>query len=272
GAYFGDNLSFISDTTIVATRSQGCRLSDKFRVNIRIVLPAAVLVLVGYIVLGNTLQAAPEVDAVNWLLVLPYLLVLVTAVCGVDVMLVLTLGIVSTGVIGVATGQYVFYDWLSSMGDGILGMGELIIVTLLASGMVGVIRHMGGIAFLLQRLTRHISGKRGAESCIAALVMLTDVCTANNTIAILTVGQLARDISKRFRIDPRRTASILDTASCIAQSFLPYGAQMLMASGLAALNPLSIIPYLYYPMTMAVFMALAILFRYPRKYTDYGTH
>lgn len=265
GAYFGDNLSFISDTTIVATQTQGCRLSDKFRLNARIVVPAAFVVLIVYVLLGLGMHVEQPATRIDGMLVLPYLIVFVTALVGMNVMMVLVLGILSTGVIGILRGSYRFYEWLTSMGEGILGMGELIIVTLMAAGMVGVIRHLGGIDFILQRLSRHIQGKRGAELSIASLVVFTNFCTANNTIAILTVGNLAKEISERFGIDPRRTASILDTFSCFAQGIIPYGAQMLMASSLALINPIEIIPYLYYPFVMGLFMLMAILFRYPRK-------
>ena len=268
GAYFGDNLSFISDTTIVATQTQGCRMSDKFRLNARIVVPAALLVLLAYVVLGWNIHVGQTPKQIDWVLVVPYLLVLGTAVLGMNVMMVLVLGILSTGVVGMLRGSYRFYEWLTAMGEGILSMGELIIVTLMAAGMVGVIRQLGGIDFILQSLTRRISGKRGAELSIAGLVVFTNFCTANNTIAILTVGNLAKDISERFGIDPRRTASILDTFSCFAQGIIPYGAQMLMASSLALINPIEIIPYLYYPFVMGAFMLLAILFRYPRRYAS----
>ena len=270
GAYFGDNLSFISDTTIVATQTQGCRMSDKFRLNARIVVPAALLVLLAYVVLGWDIHVGQAPKQIDWVLVVPYLLVLGTAVLGMNVMMVLVLGIFSTGVVGMLRGSYRFYEWLTAMGEGILSMGELIIVTLMAAGMVGVIRQLGGIDYILQSLTRRISGKRGAELSIAGLVVFTNFCTANNTIAILTVGNLAKDISERFGIDPRRTASILDTFSCFAQGIIPYGAQMLMASSLALINPIEIIPYLYYPFVMGLFMLMAILFRYPKKYLSEG--
>ncbi len=252
GALFGDNLSFISDTTIVATRSQGCRMRDKFRANLRIALPAALLSITLYIILGSQTAFPHEAQPIQWLLVMPYLLVLGTALMGMNVMGVLGLGIVSTGVIGMLSGSYSMFQWLKAMGEGIMGMSELIIVTLLASGMVAVIRHLGGITFLLQRLSARISGQRGGEASIAALVVLTDLCTANNTIAILTVAPLAKEISKRYGIPPQRTASILDTFSCFAQGFIPYGAQLLMAGSIAMLNPLDIIPYLYYPFILGI--------------------
>ena len=265
GAYFGDNLSFISDTTIVATQTQGCRLSDKFRVNAKVVVPAAFLVLLAYVAMGWDTQAAVGPQRIDWVLVVPYLVVFLTALCGVNVMIVLVLGIVSAGLIGILRGTFSVFEWLNSMGEGILGMGELIIVTLMAAGLVGVIRHLGGIDFILQSLSRRIHGRRGAEMSIAGLVVFTNFCTANNTIAILTVGNLAKEISQRYGIDPRRAASILDTFSCFAQGIIPYGAQMLMAGSLAHINPIEIIPYLYYPFVMGLFMLLAILFRYPRK-------
>ncbi|MCD8301919.1 MAG: Na+/H+ antiporter NhaC family protein [Prevotellaceae bacterium] len=259
GAFFGDNLSFISDTTIVATKTQGCRMSDKFRTNIRIALPAALVVLVLYIVTGMHTTAPDVTRHIDWLLVLPYVLVLVTALCGINVMAVLTLGILSTCLIGLLGADYNFFHWLGAMGDGIMGMSELIIVTLMAAGMVGVIRHLGGIDFLLQRLTSSISGSRGAELTIAALAVFTDLCTANNTIAILTVGPLAREITVKYRLSPRRSASLLDTFSCFAQGIIPYGAQLLIASGLASINPIEIIPHLYYPMLLGLCALVSIL-------------
>ena len=259
GAYFGDNLSFISDTTIVATQTQGCQMRDKFRTNARIVIPAALLVLIVYVLMGWNMQVTHEVGSIDWFLVVPYLLVLGTAIMGMNVMMVLVLGILSTGTIGILRGTYRFYEWLTAMGEGILGMGELIIVTLMAAGLVGVIRHLGGIEFILDSLTRRITGKRGAELSLAGLVVFTNFCTANNTIAILTVGNLAKEISQRFGIDPRRSASILDTFSCFAQGIIPYGAQMLMASSLALINPIEIIPYLFYPFIMGLFMLLSII-------------
>lgn len=267
GSFFGDNLSFISDTTIVATQTQGCRMSDKFRVNIRIVLPAALLVLCLYLFLGHSLQPPTEVPDVQWYKVIPYLVVLITALCGMNVMLVLVLGLLLTGGMGIAFGAYDFFGWFDAMGKGVLGMSELIIVTLLAGGMLELIRYNGGIDYIMQLLTRRIRGKRGAEFTIAGLVMFTNVCTANNTIAIMATGPLAHDIATRYGVDSRKSASLLDTFSCLAQGLLPYGAQLLMAAGLASISPASIIGYLYYPMAMGTFAVLSILFRYPRKYS-----
>ena len=264
GSFFGDNLSFISDTTIVATSTQGCRLSDKFRVNSYIVIPAASAILAIYVVMGLHTQAPQKVGPVSLLKVIPYLVVLLTAVCGMNVMAVLTLGIALTGAIGLIDGSFDFYGWMGSMGQGIMGMGELIIITMMAGGLLEIIKHQGGIDFLIQRMTRHIHTKRGAELAIAALVSLVDLCTANNTVAIITVGGIAKQIGDRFGVDNRKCASILDTFSCMMQGLIPYGAQMLMAAGLAALNPISILPYLYYPMAIGFTALLAILLRYPK--------
>lgn len=267
GSFFGDNLSFISDTTIASTKTQGCVMRDKFRVNSMIVVPAAVVVLIIYVVQGLSVTAPPPVQEIEWIKVIPYLIVLGTAIAGVNVMLVLTLGILSTAVIGVATGSFDLFGWFAAMGNGITGMGELIIITLLAGGMLEIIRYNGGIDFIIGKLTRHVSGKRGAELSIAALVSIANLCTANNTIAIITTGPIAKDIATRFHLDRRKTASILDTFSCFIQGIIPYGAQMLMAAGLASISPISIIGNLYYPFTMGSFALLAILFRYPRRYS-----
>lgn len=264
GSFFGDNLSFISDTTIVATSTQGCRLSDKFRVNSYIVIPAAIAILAIYVVMGLHTQAPQKVGPVSLLKVIPYLVVLLTAVCGMNVMAVLTLGIALTGAIGLIDGSFDFYGWMGSMGQGIMGMGELIIITMMAGGLLEIIKHQGGIDFLIQRMTRHIHTKRGAELAIAVLVSLVDLCTANNTVAIITVGGIAKQIGDRFGVDNRKCASILDTFSCMMQGLIPYGAQILMAAGLAALNPISILPYLYYPMAIGFTALLAILLRYPK--------
>lgn len=266
GSFFGDNLSFISDTTIASTKTQDCVMRDKFKVNFMIVVPAALIVLGIYIVQGLSLSATPEIQDIEWLKVIPYLIVLGTAIAGLNVMLVLLLGIFSTGIIGLFSGTG-FFDWFGAMGTGITGMGELIIITLLAGGMLETIRYNGGIDFIISRLTRHVTGKRGAELSIAALVSVANLCTANNTIAIITTGPIAKDIAQRFHLDRRKTASILDTFSCLIQGLIPYGAQMLIAAGLAGISPLSIIGNLYYPFCMGICAILAILVRYPRRYS-----
>lgn len=267
GAFFGDNLSFISDTTIVATSTQGCRMSDKFRVNFFIVMPAALVIFIIYIFAGSEIQSPTDIPVVEFTKVIPYLVVLVCAIFGMNVMAVLTIGIILTGLIGMVNGTYDIYGWFSSMGEGILGMSELIIVTMLAGGLLEIVKANGGIDFIISRLSAHIKSKRGAELSIAGLVALTDICTANNTVAIITVGGIAKQIGDKFGVDNRKCASILDTFSCCMQGLIPYGAQMLMAAGLAQLNPIQIIPYLYYPLATGIVALLAILFRYPKRYS-----
>ena len=283
GAYFGDNLSFISDTTVVATQTQGCQMSDKFRVNALIVVPAAILILAIYGVMGMGTKAPTHIGEVEYLKVLPYIVVLITAICGMNVMAVLTLGTILCGAIGIgfhylgtdmtaansmgATGSYDLFGWFSAMGNGVIGMGELIIIAMMAGGMLEIIRENGGIDYIIKKLTSHVGSKRGAELSIAALVSMVNICTANNTVAILTVGNIAKKIGDKFGVDNRKAASILDTFSCTVQGLIPYGVQMLLAAGLSGLNPLDIIPYLYYPMAIGVAALLAVLLRYPKRYS-----
>ena len=267
GSFFGDNLSFISDTTIMATQTQGCRLSDKFRVNSFIVAPAALAILIVYLIMGQGVSAPAHVASVEWVKVIPYLTVLVSAIIGMNVMGVLMMGLLLTGIIGILTGAFDIYGWFGAMGEGILSMGELIIVTMMAGGMLELIREQGGIDFLIRLLTRRVNSKRGAELSIAVLVSLVDICTANNTVAILTVGGISKQIGDRYGVDNKKCASILDTFSCMVQGVIPYGAQLLIAAGLASLNPVSILPYLYYPLALGIVALLSILFRYPKRYS-----
>lgn len=266
GAMFGDNLSFISDTTIVAVRTQGCAMKDKFYANLKIVFPVAMVVMVIYLIVGflsHGVEAAPL--PIEWIKVVPYFLVLVGAAMGMNVLLVLFMGILLTGLSSLLAGGFDVWVWLNAMNDGVSGMGELIVISLLAGGILEMIRYNGGIDWLIQKLTARVDSKQGAEYSISALVCLANICTANNTIALVMSGPIARDISLRFGIDPRRSASLLDTFSCFVQGILPYGAQVLMAAGLSGLSPLEIIPYLFYPMLMGLGAFLAILFRYPRS-------
>lgn len=267
GSFFGDNLSFISDTTVIATSTQGCKMNDKFRVNSFIVGPAALLILVIYIFVGRNINSPANVPEVEYLKVIPYMIVLVCAIFGMNVMAVLTLGLVMTGAIGIFNGSYDLYGWFSAMGNGIVGMGELIIITMMAGGLLEIVRENGGIDFIIQKMTARINGKRGAELSIGILVALVDICTANNTVAIITTGPIAKQIGDKYRVDNRKCASILDTFSCAIQGILPYGAQVLMAAGLATLNPIEIVPYLYYPMAIAIAAFLSILLRYPKRYS-----
>ncbi len=265
GAFFGDNLSFISDTTIASTQSQGCRMRDKFRTNIIIVLPAALLTLAIYL-FGNMPAGAIAVpEAVEWFKAIPYIVVIVCALAGMNVLAVLFVGIVVTDAIGLWSGAFTTVSLFTSAGDGLAAMCELIVVTLLAGGLMNLVKVGGGFDYLIRTLTRRISGRRGAETVIVALTALTNLCTANNTIAIITVGPIARDISRRYGVSARRSASLMDTASCFVQGIIPYGAQLLMASGLASVAPLEILGSLYYPALLGAMTVVSIVLRYPRE-------
>ncbi len=261
GSMFGDNLSFISDTTIMATKTQGCQMSDKFRANIRIALPAALMTTVLYFFLGSEIEVQGAVGGVKFLYILPYIVVFGLALAGMNVIWVLILGIVS--VVLIALGMDVMDVgalWKASR-QGILGMHDLIVITIIAAVITDQLRKRGVIDWLISRMGRVISTQRGAELSIAGTVVAVDLLTANNTIAILAVGPMARSISYSYGIDARRSASILDTMSCFAQGIIPWGAQLLIASGLAAVNPLDIMPYLYYPYILGVATLLYILFK-----------
>lgn len=266
GSMFGDNLSFISDTTIVATRTQGCNMSDKFKVNIRIALPVAIVTTAIYIFMGTGMNGSYVPGEIEWLKVVPYITVLIAAISGVNVLLVLLIGIVLSGVMGVATGSFDIWGWNAAMGSGITNMGELIIVTLLAGGMLEMIRFNGGIDWIILKLTSHINSVKGAELSLAGLVSFANLCTANNTIALIMAGPIAKNIADKFHIDPRRSASLLDIFSCFIQGIIPYGAQLLMAAGLAAISPIEIMQYLYYPYLLGAGALLAIAMGYPKQY------
>lgn len=269
GSFFGDNLSFISDTTVAATKTQDCSMRDKFRTNFRIVLPAAFVCFVIYLLLGQNVASHVGLAAkmnLHWVRVLPYIAVLVSALCGVNVLIVLCLGTLLTGIVGIADGAYNLDGWITSMAEGVTGMGDLILISMIAGGLLAIVRKGGGVTYLVRGLTRRVHGRRGAECCISALVALTNCCTANNTVAILSVGSIAKDISKRFGVDKRRAASLLDIFSCVTQGIIPYGAQMLMASGLATISPLDITPYLYYPLLLAITAIISIIFSKNKKH------
>lgn len=271
GALFGDNLSFISDTTIAATQALGCEMKDKFKANIRIVAPAVVLVFGLYIFKGMGLHVDVPQEPVEWLKLVPYLLVLALAFAGLNVVLILSIGIAVNLLVGLLTGSLGWVTWLVSVGEGIGGMGSLIIVTLLAGGMMALIRAEGGQDFIVSLFTSRLGSgdggrqRRGAELSIAALVSFANVCTANNTIAIISTGGIANDIADRFGLDKRRVASILDTFSCFVQGIIPYGAQLLMASGLAGVSSSAIIGHLYYPFALGAVSLLAILLPHRMK-------
>lgn len=269
GAYFGDNLSFISDTTIMATRTQGCLMKDKFKMNFRIVLPAAILCVCLYIFKGMGLSADMNLDAqdLNLWLVVPYLTVLGTAIAGVDVLFVLLLGILSTAIVGLMEGCLDLHLWMKAMSDGVLGLSELIIVTLMAGGLMAILRHNGGLNYIVNHMFAGVKTRRKGEFSIAGVVFLANLCTANNTISILTVGSIAKEIATKCSIDPRKSASLLDTFSCLSQSIIPYGAQLLIASNLASIGTIEIIPFLFYPFLMAICAIISIVIGYPQLKT-----
>lgn len=265
GAFFGDNLSFISDTTIAATQSQGCKMKDKFRTNFAIVLPAAIVTLCLYLFGNQATEYIATNSAIEWFKALPYLLVIVLALWGVNVLMVLIIGTISTAFIGLTSGSLAPLSIFISAGEGLNSMCELILVTLLAGGVMAIVKELGGFSFLIEQLTKNIRSRRTAEFVIATLTALTNFCTANNTIAILTVGPIARDLSAKYAIPARKSASLMDTASCIVQGYLPYGAQLLMAAGLAAISPVEIIPHLYYPFLIGCMVIVSIIFKFPRR-------
>lgn len=259
GAFFGDNLSFISDTTIVSTQSQGCKQSDKFKYNFLLVLPIAIIVCVIYALEGVSGNGVVTGESVYWWKIIPYFTVLICAACGVNVMLVLLMGNLLTGIVGLADNSFSFSGWIDSMSSGIMNMSELILISMMAGGIFALITQQGLMNRMVQAITSRVNSKRGAEFSICVLVGLVNVCTANNTVAILSVGDIAKTISQRYDIDPRRSASLLDTTSCAVQGLLPYGAQLLMASSLAGITAMSILPYLYYPMLLGAIVLLTIL-------------
>ncbi len=269
GSMFGDNLSFISDTTIVATRTQGCKMQDKFKVNIKIIFPVVLIMLGIYFWQGMELVGNEYIplQEVEWIKVMPYLVVLLLALFGVNVVAVLAFGIILSGIIGLATSSFNVWNWTAAMSNGVVvDMGELIIVSLMAGGLFELIRFNGGIEWLIQKMTRNIKSKRSAELSIAGLVSFTNLCTANNTIALIISGPIAKKISDRFELDGRKVASLLDTFSCFVQGLIPYGAQLLIAAGLAKISSMEILPYLYYPFLIGLAALASIVFRYPKKY------
>ena len=265
GAFFGDNLSFISDTTIVSTQTQGCKLSDKFRFNVIMVMPAAIIVAILYIFINHQspisfspLEEGPW-EVIPITKVIPYLTVLICAACGVDVLVVLVIGCALTCITGMLDGSYDLMGWITGSLNGVMGMSELILISMLAGGIFALISHNGGLEYVIDRITRRVKTRAGAEWSICGLVAFANLCTANNTIAILSVGDIARRVAEQYDIDPRRSASLLDTTSCCAQGLLPYGAQLLMAGSLAGISAISIIPWLFYPMLLALSVIATII-------------
>ena len=265
GAMFGDNLSMISDTTIAACRTQGCDLKDKFKVNFLIVLPAAILTVILLAVMTSGYKGSMgQTYSYEFIKVVPYIAVLVGALCGVNVFVLLGGGILFAGVVGMATGSLDLSALIQAISGGMAGMQELCILVLIVGGVVGLMKHNEGIDFLLHFITSRINSKKGAEFGIAALVSVVDLCTANNTIAIVTAGPLAKDIAEQYDIDPRKTASILDIFSACWQGMIPYGAQLVTAAGIVGVSAVEIIKYLHYPMLMLVCGIGSIIFGIPK--------
>ncbi|SCN33671.1 Na+ antiporter NhaC [Bacillus cytotoxicus] len=264
GAMFGDNLSFISDTTIAAVRSQGTEMKDKFKTNFLIVLPAAMITVILLVVLTLGNHTEIKTHAFDWMKILPYAGVLVTALLGWNVLVVLTGGTILSGIIGFLDGSYTLASFFKSAATGMNGMMELVLLAILIGGMVEIIQYNGGIQYLMNTLTRNIRSKKGAEFGIAGLVSMTNICTANNTISIIFTGPLAKNIADQYEIDPRKSASVLDVFSCCVQGLVPYGAQMLTAAGFAALSPVELLPYAFYPILVGLCGVVSILIDFPR--------
>ncbi len=263
GAMFGDNLSFVSDTTIAATRSQGVRLADKFKANLLIVLPAALITMLLLVLIPVSATSLPSADTINGVLILPYLVIIVSALAGLNVIAVLGCGIAVAALTGLATDSFTLLGMLLSMQKGLGWMQDLAMIAITIGGIVALMHAYGGIRWLMNVLTRRVSGQRGAEGSIAALVSVLDISTANNTIAIVTAGPLAKELSQQYHVDPRRTASLLDVFSCGFQGLVPYGAQLLSAAAVVGISPLSITPFSWYPMLILLFGVLAIISRRP---------
>ena len=265
GAFFGDNLSFISDTTIAATQSQGCKMKDKFKANFAIVLPAAIATLCIYLFGNQATEYALVEQSVEWFKAIPYLVVIILALVGVNVLVVLIVGTIIANLMALIDGDFELLTIFTAAGEGLNSMCELILVTLLAGGVMAIVRELGGFDYLIDKMTKKVSSRRGAEAVIALLTAITNFCTANNTISILTVGPIARDLSTRYGVPARKSASLMDTISCFVQGFLPYGAQLLMAAGLAAISPMEIILHLYYPFLIFIMAVVSIIIQFPKR-------
>ena len=271
GAMFGDNLSMISDTTIAATRTQGVALKDKFRVNFFIALPAALITLAVLLLIGRGDAAVMEPRTFVFIKVLPYVLVLILAIIGVNVFLTLTIGIFSAGLIGILWGDLTIFTFAQAVWNGFTGMSEVFFLALFCGGISELIAHNGGIVWLIEKLRKMMRGGRSAQVGMAALVSLADCATANNTVAIILCGSVAHDMSREFKVDPRRTASLLDVFSCVFQGIIPYGAQLLMAATLTTttygivISPVEIVPYMWYCWILAAFGLLSIFVPYADK-------
>ncbi|MBQ0086970.1 MAG: Na+/H+ antiporter NhaC family protein [Bacteroidales bacterium] len=259
-AMFGDNLSFISDTTVIATTSQGCELKDKFRMNLKLVVIPALIVVLLYFRLGSSMGDVPVPEHPEYWKILPYITLLTMAICGVDVLITLLTGIALCAVEGFILGSFNYFEFMTAIGDGILDMGFLVMLILMASGLAALIQHNGGMEWLVKVCTKFVTGRRSAEACIAVLTGLLTLCTSTNTIAIITVGDIVRDLSKKYGVDPRKAASLMDTSSCIVLELIPYSSHILAAAAFTGIATTSIIPYMYYPMLLGIAVIISIIF------------
>lgn len=271
GAMFGDNLSMISDTTIAAVRTQGCKMNDKFKQNFFIVLPAALITIVLFYVRTMEMTYKPGVYDYNFIEVIPYLVVLIGALIGFNVFAVLFSGIILSMVVGISNGSFTFMESFGVIGEGMTGLFEISIISIIVACIVSLIKENGGIALIIDGIKKSVKGKRGAEFGIGILVFLVDLCTANNTIAIVMAGPVAKEIGDEFGVEPKRVASILDIFASVGQGMIPYGAQLLTAAALVGISPIKILPNLYYPMLMLVSVLLFIAFRPQKKETEEAT-
>ena len=262
GAMFGDNLSMISDTTIAAVRTQGCEMKDKFRENFFIVLPAAVITAVIFFIIARGNAGIIDDDlSFQIIKVIPYLVVLIGALIGINVFIVLITGTVLSLIVGVGTGAFAVSEMFQKMGDGITGMYDITVISIIVAAIVALVKEHGGIEYILNVIKKRINGERGGEFGISILALLVDCCTANNTVAIVMAGPIAKEISEEFKVSPKRSASLLDIFASVGQGMIPYGAQLLAAASLSGLTPIAIMPYLFYPILMGVSAIGFILFR-----------
>lgn len=262
GAMFGDNLSMISDTTIAATKSQGAQMKDKFKSNLILSVPTAIItMIILYFLGGHHIATLDGTYSFSIIKIIPYLAVLIGALMGINVMKVLVVGIVLSGFIGIYTKGFDFWGFINSISKGMLGMGELIIISLIVGGIVELIKFNGGIDYVIEFIKKRIKGENGAKFGIALLVSFIDICTANNTVAIVMTGPIAKEIGEEYNLKPKKVASILDIFSCIAQGIIPYGAQLLMAASLAGISSFAIMKFLFYPYLLAVITMTAILLK-----------
>ena len=267
GVFFGDNLSFISDTTIVVTSTQGCKMADKFKVNIRLVLPVAIVLFFVYLYLGKDIVLPEQTYDIDYIKIIPYAAVIILAICGIDVFIVLLIGIILTAVLGISYGDYDFYSFLGTMGKGIDSVAETVIVILFAAGIMGIVKENGGVDYLLNCISKIVKGKRSAQFAISMLTVIINICTAVNTVALITVSPIAKEISNKYGLDNRKVASLLDTSACASQGLLPYGAHLLLGASLVGISAFDMLPYLYYPMLILLAVIVAITFNLPRKYS-----